>query len=54
MEQSGEPDISSPLVFAEGLFVFINVFIEKDGFLKIMWYNKYTKFSKVDFINNKK
>jgi hypothetical protein len=41
MEQSGEPDISSPLVFAEGLFVFINVFIEKEGFLDVL--SKYIK-----------
>jgi hypothetical protein len=29
----GEPDISSPLAFAEGLFSFINYSSEKEGFL---------------------
>jgi len=39
------------LAFAEGLFYFL---FEKEGFLKIMQYNEYIKFSKVNFINNKK
>jgi len=30
--------ISSPLAFAEGLFVFINYFPEKEGFLKFILY----------------
>jgi len=30
---SGEPDHSSPLAFTEGLFIFINYFSEKEGFL---------------------
>jgi hypothetical protein len=30
----GSLSISSPLAFAEGLFVFVNYFPEKEGFLK--------------------
>jgi len=30
---SGEPDHSSPLAFAEGLFIFYKYFLEKEGFL---------------------
>jgi len=28
--------ISSSLAFAEGLFIFLDYFLEKEGFLKIM------------------
>ncbi len=34
--QPGEPANSSPLAFAEGLFIFLDYFLEKEGFLKIM------------------
>jgi hypothetical protein len=35
---SRNPDISSPLAFAEGLFCFLNYFIGKEGFLKVLSY----------------
>jgi len=35
MLQSGELANSSPLAFAEGLFVFINYFYKKEGLLKL-------------------
>jgi len=34
---SGEPDISSPLAFAEGLFYFC-ILLKKEGFLKDLSY----------------
>jgi hypothetical protein len=40
----GSLTISSPLAFAEGLYCFLEFFLEKEGFLKIIWYNKYRKF----------
>jgi len=31
-------------LFAEGLYCFLEFFLEKEGFLKIIWYNEYRKF----------
>jgi hypothetical protein len=36
---NGSQDISSPLAFAEGLFIFYKYFTEKEGFLHT---NKYS------------
>ncbi len=36
LEDVGEPEISSPLAFAEGLFYFMNYFPEKEGFLEFI------------------
>jgi hypothetical protein len=38
----GSLSISSPLAFAEGLFVFLNYFTKKEGFLEFMTYRVYT------------
>ena len=34
LSNRGSSSIPSPLAFAEGLFNFINYFLEKEGFLK--------------------
>jgi hypothetical protein len=39
LSNRGSQDISSPLAFAEGLFIFINLL--KEGFLKDLSYNEY-------------
>jgi hypothetical protein len=38
LSNRGSQTISSPLAFAEGLFLFVNYFPEKEGFLKVISY----------------